>query len=79
MILQSSLKSNLAVNVTVIVPVDKDSAHPSVQCSYVNGKMVVLGKTVLPRHNGFAGRQIRFAWIDQANWIWNYFRSYLFV
>ena len=42
--------------------------------------MDVLGKTVLPRQNGFAGRQIRFAWIDQAKWILNYFlRSYLFV
>ena len=34
---------------------------------------------ILPRQNGFAGRQIRFAWIDQAKLIWNYFRSYLFV
>ena len=33
----------------------------------------------LPRQNGFAGWQIRFAWIDQAKWIWNYFRSYLFA
>ena len=46
---------------------------------YVTGKMDVLGKTVLPRQNGFAGRQIRFAWTDQAKCIWNYFRSYLFV
>ena len=46
---------------------------------YVTAKMDVLGKTVLPRQNGFAGRQIRFAWTDQAKWIWNYFRSYLFV
>ena len=35
---------------------------------YVTGKMDV-----------FASRQICFAWIDQAKWIWNYFRSYLFV
>ena len=41
--------------------------------------MDVLGKTVLPGQNGFAGRQIRFAGIDQTKWIWNYFRSYLFV
>ena len=46
---------------------------------YVTAKMDVLGKTVLPRQNGFAGRQIRFAWTDQAKWIWDYFRSYLFV
>ena len=46
---------------------------------YVTGKMDVLGKTILPRQNGFAGRKIRFTWIDQAKWIWTYFLSYLFV
>ena len=39
--------------------------------------MVLLGEKDLPRRNGFAVRQIRFAWTEQANWIWNYFRSYL--
>ena len=46
---------------------------------YVTAKMDVLGKTVLPRQNGFAGRQNRSAWTDQAKCSWNYFRSYLFV
>ena len=46
---------------------------------YVTGKMDLLGKTVLPRQNGFAGRKNRFARIDQAKWIWNCFWSYLFV
>ena len=36
----------------------------------VTAKMDVLGKTVLPRPNGFAGRQIRFAWTDQAKSIY---------
>ena len=44
---------------------------------YVTGEMVLLGEKDLPKRNGFAVRQIRFAWTEQANWIWNYFRSYL--
>ena len=39
--------------------------------------MDVLGETDPPRQKGFAVRQIRFAWIEQANRIRNYFRSYI--
>ena len=45
---------------------------------YVTGEMDLLGETDPPIRNGFAVRHIRFTWIEQANWIWNYFRSYLY-
>ena len=41
--------------------------------------MDLLCETDLPRRNGFAVWQIRYAWIDQAKWIRNYSRRYLFV
>ena len=31
--------------------------------------MDLLGEMDPPRRNGFAVRKIRFAWIEQANWI----------
>ena len=36
---------------------------------YVTSEMDLLGETDSPRQNGFAVRKIRFAWIEQANWI----------
>ena len=46
---------------------------------YETGEMDLLGGRDPTRQNGFAVWQIRYAWIDQAKWIRNYSRRYLFV